>query len=199
MTNFETNCWLIWFWRHHGFWEHGWQWEGHLLKPLLCCEEAACPIISKESIKISFRLTLPSPRLKSIVVWKKNNRTHWIRVMLSLAATFCPKFIFQKFPLANPQVAASLKSNLVQFSCLISPAGQSHAGACCEIYFHKKRVWIIHQQMDSCPAQPNLISSLPRNVLTDLSSFLFFFPWPARWSIVYRNQSKQRKSIKILN
>ena len=43
-------------------------------------------------------------------------------------------------------------------------------GLCCEIYFHKKRVWIIHQQMDCCPAQSNLISSSPDNVLTDWHS-----------------------------
>ena len=131
MTNFETNCWLIWFWRHHGFWEHGWQWEGHLLKPLLCCEEAACPIISNGSLKIPFRLTLPPPRL---LFGEKNNRTHWIgsgscwASLQLFAQIYFSKFIFQKLPLANAKVAASLKSNLVQFSCLISPAGQSHAG-----------------------------------------------------------------------
>ena len=170
---------------------------------LLCCEEAACPIISKESIKISFRLTLPSPRLKSIVVWKKNNRTHWIRVMLSLAATFCPNLFLKIY---FPEVAACQCEGCrvveEQSSSVFLPhqpsGSESCWGLCCEIYFHKKRVWIIHQQMD-CP-QSNLICSsslllLPPmvpwqcfDILTDFSWFSLLVLWQAKRSIFYQNQ-----------
>ena len=121
-----------------------WQWEGHLLKPLLCCEEAACPIISNGSLKIPFRLTLPPPRL---LFGEKNNRTHWIgsgscwASLQLFAQIYFSKFIFQKLPLANAKVAASLKSNLVQFSCLISPAGQSHAGASAAKFISTRNVF----------------------------------------------------------
>ena len=158
MINFETNCWLIWFWRHHGFWEHGWQWEGHLLKPLLCCEEAACPIISKESIKISFRLTLPSPRLKSIVVWKKKQQNPLDQGHAEPRCNFLPKIYFPEVPACQCEGCRVVEEQSSSVFLPHQPSGsESCWGLCCEIYFHKKRVWIIHQQMDW--PQSNLICS----------------------------------------